>query len=132
MQELLDKITKELLSESICIRANTEPIINLGKAIEIVCKAFADYNNGWIPFVLEYDEDEEIEMLQGRLPDDEEEILVTNGKHIWTDTFMRDGIECYLDNGTELVNDAIAWQPIAWQPLPEPWRKKNNANRINA
>lgn len=72
----------------------------------------------WIPFVLEYDEEKQMEMLCGKLPDDEEEILVTDGKNVWMDTFMIDEGGCYLDCGSEIVSTVIAWMP-----LPEPYKE---------
>ena len=75
-------------------------------------------NGGWIQFEAEYDEDLKMDMLQGHLPDDEQEIIVTNGKTVWIDTFMRDGIECYLDSG-----DGLGGEVIAWMPLPEPYKE---------
>ena len=49
------------------------------------------------------------------VPDDEEEILLSDGKHVWTDTFINDG-ECYLDGGDD-IDDGMAWMP-----LPEPYK----------
>ena len=86
----------------------------------------------WIPFEQrEADEEEkahflehygyELEyMLCGRLPDEDEEILVTysNGC-VSEDIFLRDGKECYLDSGNELVTEAIAWMP-----KPQPYKKE--------
>ena len=66
----------------------------------------------WIPFSLEYDEEEKREMLNCKLPDEDEEILVSykNG-YVGEDIFLRDGIECYLDSNREFVTEAIAWMP---------------------
>lgn len=86
----------------------------------------------WIPFEQrEADEEEkahflehygyELEyMLCGRLPDEDEEILVTysNGC-VGEDILLRDGKECYLDSGNELVTEAIAWMP-----KPQPYKKE--------
>lgn len=86
----------------------------------------------WIPFEQrEADKEEkehflehygyEIEyMLCCRLPDDDEEILVSlsNG-FVIEDTFMCDGSECYLDSGNEFITEAIAWQP-----KPQPYKKE--------
>lgn len=83
-------------------------------AIEAIEKQM---NDRWIPFVSEYDKYYEMEMLQGKLPEENEEILVTDGVDVWSDTFVRDGIECYLDGGREFVDDVIAWRP-----LPEPYK----------
>ena len=80
----------------------------------------------WIPFeAKEADEDEKEAdgceyMLCGRLPDEDEEILVTysNGC-VGEDIFLRDSVECYLDSGHEIVTEAIAWMP-----KPEPYKKE--------
>lgn len=79
----------------------------------------------WIPFeVTEADEEDREaygfeQMLRGKLPEEDEEILVTysNG-HVGEDVFLRDGYECYLDSGAEFVLDAVAWMP-----LPEPYKE---------
>lgn len=81
----------------------------------------------WIPFALRECDEEEKEafnsdyMLSCELPDEDEEIFVTyrfkDEFYVGTDTFMRDGSECYLDSGKEFVTEAIAWKP-----LPEPYK----------
>ena len=99
-------------------------------AIQIINKLAEEYNNGWIPFTQrELTEEEkehygnEIEfMLDCKLPEEDEEILVTSKYkdklYVDTDIFMRDGSECYLDSGRDLVTDVIAWMP-----LPAPYKK---------
>lgn len=74
--------------------------------------------NDWIPFSLDYDEEEQREMLSCPLPDEDEEILVTykNG-YVGEDTFLRDGTEYYLDSNREFVTEAIAWMP-----KPQPYK----------
>ncbi len=76
----------------------------------------------WIPFTMreltteEKEEHPEWEYIMDcELPDDGEEILVSDGKFIWSDTFVNDGDGCYLDGGTDLDG-------CSWMPLPEPWR----------
>ena len=92
----------------------------------------------WIPFEQrEADEEEkeywlenygqEIEyMLCCKLPDEDEEILVTyaNG-NVGEDIFLRDGYECYLDSGNEFVTEAIAWMP-----KPQPYKKEGAENEL--
>ena len=92
-----------------------------------------EYNNGWIPFTQrELDEEEkeyygdEIKyMLDCKLPEEDEEILVTykwkNEFYVGNDTFLRDGSECYLDSGREFITEAIAWMP-----LPAPYKKEGD------
>ena len=77
----------------------------------------------WIPFKKRPLTDEEKQeypdwtyIFDCPLPDDEEEILLSNGKYVWTDTFINDG-ECYLDGGDD-IDDGMAWMP-----LPEPYRE---------
>jgi hypothetical protein len=80
----------------------------------------------WIPFEeKEADEDEKEAygceyMLCCKLPDEDEEILVTyaNG-NVGEDIFLRDGYECYLDSGAEFITEAIAWMP-----KPKPYKKE--------
>lgn len=72
----------------------------------------------WIPFKeREADEDEQNEygfthMMDCKLPDEDEEILVTysNG-YVGLDTFLKEGFECYLDSNMEFCTEAIAWMP---------------------
>lgn len=77
----------------------------------------------WIPFLWRetkeddgYDPKEFPLMACGELPENDQEILVTNRYHVWLDTFLNDdGI--YLDSGSDLVGDVTAWMP-----LPEPYK----------
>lgn len=94
-------------------------LMALGVAIEALSNA--DRSTEWIPFTKRPLTDEEKEeypdwiyILDCPLPDDEEEILLSNGKHVWTDTFIDDG-ECYLDGGDDID------EGMAWMPLPDPW-----------
>lgn len=76
-------------------------------------------NGGWIPFKSEYDDYYKLDMLQGKLPDEGEEIIVTDGKTVWCDTFVRDGTECFLDSGNEFIREVVAWQS-----LPTPYKEE--------
>lgn len=85
-----------------------------------------DYT-GWIPFKKRPLTDEEKQeypdwtyIFDCPLPEDEEEILLTNGVHVWTDTFINDG-ECYLDGGDDIDDD------MAWMPMPKPYREDGEA-----
>lgn len=73
--------------------------------------------NNWMPFEFEKDEKGR-EVFSCPLPDDGEEILVSDGRFVWIDTFMG-GEECmwYLDNSEEL-------EVLTWMPLPEPYGKE--------
>lgn len=55
-------------------------------------------------------------ILDCELPDDDEEVLVSNGRYVWTDTFINNGDECYLDSGHELDG-------AAWMPMPEAYKE---------
>lgn len=56
--------------------------------------------------------------LQCPAPDNEQEVLVSDGKCVWEDRFMSDGETCWLDC---ITRDLIG---LAWQPLPKPYRKQ--------
>lgn len=71
----------------------------------------------WIPFVIAKN------ILQGELPDADQEILVTDGREVWIDTFVREGDECYLDCGNEIPDDAIAWMHLPAPYIPEAKRE---------
>ena len=75
----------------------------------------------WIPFTMEYDEGGWC-MLTCPLPEDGEEIMVTDGRYVWEDTFMNDGEECWLDSS----NKALVEEVTAWQPKPEPYKGETN------
>lgn len=75
----------------------------------------------WIPFTWRkttkedgWDPEEFPLMACGQLPDNGQDILVTNGCFVWSDTFFDDN-DLYLDSGNDLVEDVTAWMP-----LPEP------------
>ena len=56
-------------------------------------------------------------MLDCELPDDEQEIIVTDGRHVWVDTcIVNDGYA--LDSGHDWIEGVVAWMP-----LPEPYRE---------
>ena len=91
-------------------------------ALEIAIKALE--RQRWILFTERKTDDEEKDvygcdyMLDCKLPDDEQEIIVSyaNGS-VDTDIFMEYDNKCYLDSGCEFVNEAVAWMP-----LPEPYK----------
>lgn len=76
----------------------------------------------WTPFQVRELTDEERErypdwgwILDGDVPEDGQEILVSRGNWVTTDTFLDEG-ECYLDGGWEIE------EGMAWMPLPEPYQ----------
>ena len=50
------------------------------------------------------------------LPDYGEEVLVTDGKNVWIDSFDED--DCVYLSGTDTEIDGV----IAWMPLPNPYK----------
>lgn len=102
---------------------------NISKIVELL---FADLEqdekeNGWIPVKYhQISEKERAEesisndiqcMLDCKMPDDGQEILVTNGKSTWQDTSFIDCDGYYLDSGYDWI------EITAWQPLPEPYKE---------
>ena len=84
----------------------------------------AEAVHGWIPFTRRPMTEEEQEdypnctfIFDCDLPDDGDEILVSNGRFVWTDTFCNDIDGCYLDGGDDIDED------MAWMPLPKPYRE---------
>ena len=120
---MIEKILERLEVLHDLVKDNQK--LAVSQAIQIVQEVAKD--GGWIPFTQremtedekEYCETEEGYMLDCPLPDEDEEILVTyaNG-YVDVDIFMRDGNECYLDSGNELVTEAIAWRK-----KPAPYQK---------
>ena len=77
----------------------------------------------WIPFTRRPMTEEEQKdypnctfMFDCVLPDDGDEILVSNRRFVWMDTFCSDIDGCYLDGGDDIDED------MAWMPLPEPYK----------
>lgn len=68
--------------------------------------------NEWIPFKLDEDG-----ILEFPLPEEDQEILISDGYDVWMDTFLKDGEDCYLDSNIELIG-------LYWMPLPEPYKKE--------
>ena len=83
--------------------------------------------NGWIPVKYhQISEKERAEesisndiryMLDCKMPDDGQEILVTNGETTWQDTCFIDCDGYYLDSNYDWI------EITAWQPLPEPYKE---------
>lgn len=64
-------------------------------------------------------------MIDSPLPPEGEDILVTDGKHVWVDVFYND-YYAELDSGREFTNG------LAWRRFPAPWseKKEEQANGI--
>ena len=56
-------------------------------------------------------------MLDCKMPDDGQEILVTNGETTWQDTCFIDSNGYYLDGGYDWIDI------MAWMPLPKPYKE---------
>lgn len=101
-------------------------------AVVIPCDAevaSAETLQGWIPFTRRPMTEEEQKdypnctfMFDCVLPDDGDEILVSNRRFVWMDTFCSDIDGCYLDSGDDIGED------MAWMPLPEPYKEDDNEN----
>lgn len=104
---------KNYCYDPIDIMGNDYSNINFQKIVD----KLAEYedNNEWIPFTFEYDKELKKEILNCQLPDEDEEILVSDGHHVWLDIFMRDYDECYLESNDD-------FKGLAWMPLPEPYK----------
>ena len=103
-----------------------------GSALDIVNTLLSDLEqdekeNGWIPVkyhqISEKERAEEFiskdiqYMLDCKMPDDGQEILVTNGETTWQDTCFIDSNGYYLDGGYDWIDIT------AWRPLPEPHKE---------
>lgn len=64
----------------------------------------------WIPFEMEDG------FLYCQIPDVDEEILVTDGKHVWQDTWIE------YDDGYALDSNYELDEVTAWMPLPAAYK----------
>jgi hypothetical protein len=83
----------------------------------------------WIKFTTrELDEEEREEypewdyILDCPTPDDGQEIFVSNGRSVWKDEFIKNGVECYLDGGEDL-------EGLWWMPLPDPPKEGDDGQK---
>ena len=81
--------------------------------------------NDWKPFRLREMTEEERKEHRGEkymwadpMPEDGQEILVSDGKYVWEDVFCDDGEFCYLES-----HDYI-YEGMAWMPKPKPHKAK--------
>lgn len=103
-----------------------------GSAMDIVNSLLDDLEQdekekGWIPVKYhQISEKERAEesisndiryMLDCKMPDDGQEILVTNGETTWQDTCFIDCDGYYLDSNYDWIDIT------AWRPLPEPYKE---------
>ena len=126
----------DLISRADAIEAvmNTEPVVFDSQSLEphqktkdvidaLSALPSAEAVHGWIPFTRRPMTEEEQKdypnctfMFDCVLPDDGDEILVSNGRFVWMDTFCNDIDGCYLDGGDDIDED------MAWMPLPKPYK----------
>ena len=126
----------DLISRADAIEAvmNTEPVVFDSQSLEphqktkdvidaLSALPSAEAVQGWIPFTRRPMTEEEQEdypnctfMFDCVLPEDGDEILVSNGRFVWMDTFCNDIDGCYLDGGDDIDED------MAWMPLPKPYK----------
>lgn len=78
----------------------------------------------WIPFTMREPTEEEREMFPDwdfvfdcQLPESGEDVLLTDGKYVWEDTFYNDD-GCYFEKA-----DDIDFQGYAWMPMPDPYKE---------
>ena len=102
---------------------------NISKIVELLLTDLEqdEKENGWIPVKYhQISEKERAEesisndiryMLDCKMPDDGQEILVTNGESTWQDTSFIDCDGYYLDSGYDWI------EITAWRPLPEPYKE---------
>lgn len=103
-----------------------------GSSLDIVNSLLDDLEqdekeNAWIPVKYHHiSEKERAEesisndiryMLDCKMPDDGQEILVTNGETTWQDTSFIDCDGYYLDSNYDWIDIT------AWRPLPEPYKE---------
>lgn len=67
----------------------------------------------WIPFEMEDG------FLYCQIPDDGEDILVSDGNNVWEDAWCEADEGYGLESGTDLKN-------LAWMPLPEPYKENED------
>ena len=111
-EESVDYI-KEWLKDEYALSSKDRIVLTM--AIEALSNA--DRSTEWIPFTKRPLTDEEKEeypdwiyIFDCPLPDDGQEILLSNGKYVWTDTFFNDD-GCYLDGGDD-IDEGMAWMPM--------------------
>lgn len=132
MKEFIEKLKAAIMAESYedgTKEMAYRSVISVKSALDIVDRLAAEQpKGGWIPFTEREMDEEEKEnfgveegyILNCPTPEDGQEILVTySNSCVSVDTFIKDGNECYLDSGNELVIEALAWQPMPEAYKPE-------------
>lgn len=107
-------------SKNIKLKAEPQTFVDIKNSLEKL-------KNPWIPVEYHVMTEEErkaggfskdiVYYLDCKMPDDEQEIIATNGKYVWVDTcIVNDGFA--LDSGNDWIEDVVAWMP-----MPEPYRE---------
>ena len=122
MQEVFEKIIEQLenarywtestFDEDGYCNDDSDEVVYLNKAIEIVKQEAEKYNNGWIP-------------CNERLPEDKQTCLVTARIYFTPDHV--DEIDNYIGVRIDTYSKQFGWldtEAIAWQPLPDPYQPK--------
>lgn len=112
MKEVIEKIIRELENASHFTEStydedgysndDSEEVINLCKAVEIVKRVLED--GWWIP-------------VEERLPEDKQQVLVTN----WDYCVV---LARYDENEKRFYNNFTLPLILAWMPLPKPYKEK--------
>lgn len=107
-------------SKNIKLKTEPQTFVDIKNSLEKL-------KNPWIPVEYHVMTEEErkaggfskdiVYYLDCKMPDDEQEIIATNGKYVWVDTcIVNDGFA--LDSGNDWIEDVVAWMP-----MPEPYRE---------
>lgn len=115
-QKALDAIGDTLTYYTVCRDANFLHSDNEVYDAMAALREFVDKADSqeWIPFEMEDG------FLQCPIPDVDEEILVTDGKHVWEDTWIE------YDDGYALDSNYELDKVTAWMPLPKPYKVNEN------
>lgn len=115
-QKALDAIGDTLTYYMVCRDANFLHSDNEVYDAMAALREFVDKADSqeWIPFEMEDG------FLQCPIPDVDEEILVTDGKHVWEDTWIE------YDDGYALDSNYELDEATAWMPLPKPYKVNEN------
>lgn len=110
----IDKMPENVQHEMMCLVCDTILEHNSGVLKEVDEQPTV---NQWIKFTTIFDEETGTDILSCEMPEEDQEILVTDGVDVWMDTFLYDGKGWYLDTNCSLCDEVIAWMP-----KPQPYK----------